>query len=77
MSAYHHTKEDGSNKEILILQYNLDERVHKQYQDLCQEVNNTLCWYYHTEYTYDLDTPDAGAGNQIKFWFRFYLAELL
>ena len=44
---------------------------------MCQEGYNTLCWYYHPEYTYDLDPPDSGAGNQISFWFRVYLHEWL
>ena len=52
ISADHHTKEDGSKEELLILEYNLDEKVHKKYQDMCQEGDNTLCWYCPTEHTY-------------------------
>ena len=44
---------------------------------MCQEVDNTLCWNYHPEYIDDLDSPDAGAGNQIRFWFGVYLDEKL
>ena len=44
---------------------------------MCQDVDNTLFWNYHPEYTYDLDPPDAGAGNQIRFWFGVYLDEYL
>ena len=44
---------------------------------MCQEGYKTLCWYFHTECTDDLDTPDAGAGNQIRFWFGVYLHEWL
>ena len=40
---------------------------------MCQEEYNTLCWYYHPDYTYDLDPPDSSAGNQISFWFGVYL----
>ena len=42
---------------------------------MCQEADNVLCWYYHPEYTDGLDPPDAGAGNQIIFWFIVYLDE--
>ena len=38
---------------------------------------NTLCWYYHYEYTDELDSPGAGAGNQINFLFLLYLYEWL
>ena len=61
----------------VILQDNLDYQVQKKYQYLCQEGYNTLCWYYHPEYTYDLDPHDSDAGNQISFWFRVYLHEWL
>ena len=73
ISADHHTKEDGKKEEFSILQDNLDDQVHKKYQDMCQEGYNTLCWYYHTEYKYDLYPPESGAGNQIRFWFVVYL----
>ena len=42
---------------------------------MCHEGDNTLCCHYHTEYKDDLDPPDAGAGNQIWFWFGVYLDE--
>ena len=42
---------------------------------MCKEGDNTLCWYYHPEYIDELDPPDAGAGNQIRFWFGVYLYE--
>ena len=42
---------------------------------MCQEGDNTLCWYYHPEYTDDLDPPDAGVGNYIRFWFVVKLDE--
>ena len=44
---------------------------------MCQKGYNTLCSYYHPEYTYDLDSPESGAGNQIKLWFGVYLDEWL
>ena len=44
---------------------------------MCQEENNTHCWYFHHEYTYEQDPPDLGAVNQIMFWFGFYLDEWL
>ena len=44
---------------------------------MCQEGDNTNCWYYHTDYTDDLDPPGAGAGNHITFWFKVYLDEWL
>ena len=75
ISADHHTKEDGPKEEFSILQYNLDDQVQKQYQDMFQEGYNTLCWYCHTEYKYHLDTPDSGVGNQIRFLFVVYLGE--
>ena len=58
-----------------ILKDKLDDKVQKKYQDMCQEGYNTLCWYYHPEYTYDSDPPDSGVGNQIRFWFGVYLDE--
>ena len=61
ISADNNTKEDGFNKELLILKYNMNEKVHKQYQDMCQEVDNNLFWYCPTEYTYYLAPTDAGA----------------
>ena len=73
ISAYHHTKEDRYKEELLILQDNLYDKVQKQYQYMCQEGDNTLCCYYHPEYTDDLDPPDAGERNQIRFWFGVYL----
>ena len=75
ISADHHTKEDGSKEELLILQDNMDGQGHKQYQDMCRDVDNTICWYFHPEYAYYLDPPDVGAGNNIMFWFRVYLDE--
>ena len=42
---------------------------------MCHYGANTLCWYLPNEYTYDLDTPDAGTGNPIKFWFVVYIYE--
>ena len=77
MSADRHTKLYGSKKEILILQYNLNGKVQKQYQDMCQEGDNNLFRYFLTEYYYDLDPPDAGVGKKIKYWFRVYRYELL
>ena len=44
---------------------------------MCQEGYNNLCWYFPTEYTDNLDPPDAGVLNIIKFWFGFYLYEWL
>ena len=61
ISADHHTKEDGSKEGLLILQDDLGYQVQKQYQDMYQKGDNTLCCYYHTEYIDDLDPPDAGA----------------
>ena len=75
ISAYYNTKEYGPKEELIILQYKLDGKVHKQYQYMCQGVNNTLFWYFPTEYTYYLDPSDAGAGNKIKFCFKVYLYE--
>ena len=73
--ADHHTKEDGSKEELLVLQNNLDDQLNKKYQDILQEGDNTLCCNYHPEYTDDLHPPDSGAVNQIRFWFRFYIDE--
>ena len=42
---------------------------------MCQGGTNNLSWYLPTDYTYDLDPPDAGTGNHIKFWFGVYLYE--
>ena len=42
---------------------------------MCQEAYKTLCCYLPTEYTYYLDSPDSGRGNNIKFWFGVYLYE--
>ena len=69
ISAYHHTKEDGYKEELLILKYNLDDKSQKKYQYMYQEVNNTLFWNCHPEYTEDLYPPDTGVVNQIRFWF--------
>ena len=77
ISADNHIKEYGPKEELPILQDNLDDQVQKKYQDMCREGYNTFCWYYHPEYTYDLDLPDAGAGNQIRFWFGVYPDEWL
>ena len=73
-SLDHHTKEDGTKEELYILQDNLDDQVQKKYQYICQEGYNTIRWYCHPEYTYDLDPTESGAGNQIRFWFGVYLA---
>ena len=51
ISLDHHTKDDGFKEELSVLQDNLDYQVQKKYQDICQEGYNTLCWYYHPEYT--------------------------
>ena len=75
ISVDNHTKEDGPKEDLLILQYNLDGKVQKQYQDMCKYGSNTICWYHPIEYTDDLDPPDAGTGKQIKFWFGVYLHE--
>ena len=64
--AYKNTKEYGTKDELLILQYNLDGKVHKKCQYICQGGDNTLCSYFPTEYTYYLDPPDSGAGNKMK-----------
>ena len=40
-----------------------------------REGDNTPYWYHHPEYIDDLDPPDSGTGNQIMFWFGFYLDE--
>ena len=58
-----------------ILQDNLDGKVQKKYQDMYQEGYNTLFWYYHPEYTYELGPPYSGVGNQIRFWLGVYLDE--
>ena len=68
-SSYNHTKYDGSKEELLILQYNLDDMVQKQYQDMYQYGAITLCWYCPTYYTYYLYLLDAGKGNKTKLWF--------
>ena len=44
---------------------------------MCKERDNTLCWYFHIEYIYDLDPPDAGAVNHIRFWFGVYIYKWL
>ena len=75
ISAYHNTKEDGYKEELRILKYNLDVKVQKQYQDMCQDRYNTLCWYLPTDYTHYLYPPDEGAGNNTKFCFGVYLYE--
>ena len=71
ISVYRHTKEDGSKEKLIILQGNLYDKLQKQYQYMCQEGDKNLCWHYHTECTDELDPPDAGAGNHIRFWFVF------
>ena len=43
ISADNHTKEDGYKYELLILQYNLDGKVQKQYQEMFQDGANTIC----------------------------------
>ena len=55
---YHQAKEYGSKEELLMLQDDLDDQLHKRYQDMFQEVDNTLCCYYHTEYIDDLHPSD-------------------
>ena len=42
---------------------------------MCQDGANTLCWYFNTEYTYDLALTDAGTVNQIKYSFGVYYYE--
>ena len=37
ISADNHTKQEGSNEELLVLQDNMDGQVQKKYQDMCQE----------------------------------------
>ena len=37
------------------------------------EADNTLCWYCHPDYIDTWYHTDAGAGNQIRFWFIIYL----
>ena len=77
INADHNTKYNGSKEGIIILQYKMYGKVQKKYQYMCQEGYNTLCWYFPNEYIDYLDTPDAGAGNNIKFWFGVYLYEWL
>ena len=77
ISEDYHTKEGGPKGQLSILKDNLDDQVQKKNQNVFQEEYNILSWYYHPEYTYDLDTNDSGAGNHIKFWFVFYLHEWL
>ena len=60
---YHQAKEYGSKEELLMLQDDLDDQLHKRYQDMFQEVDNTLFWYYHPDYIDYLDPPGAGARN--------------
>ena len=45
ISADHHTKVYGYKYGLLLLKYNLDGKVHKQYQDMFQDVDNTIYWY--------------------------------
>ena len=42
ISVDRHTKEDGPKEDFFILQDNLDDQVHKKYQDMCQDGYNTL-----------------------------------
>ena len=77
ISANRHTKEYGPKEELSILKDNLGDKVQKKYQNMCQEEYNILCWCYHPEYTYGLDPPESGAGNQIRFYFGVYLDEWL
>ena len=44
---------------------------------MCQEVDNTPFQYCNPDFSDDLDPPDAGAGNHIRFWFGFYLDKWL
>ena len=76
ISADHHTKQYGSKEDLLILKYNLDIKVQKQYQYMCQDGTNTLCWYFPTYYRDYLAPPESGR-NQINFWFIVYLYEQL
>ena len=66
--ADHHTNEDGPNEELLLLQYNPYNNLHKQYQYMCKEGYNTLCWYCPPDYTTDLNPTGAGAVNQVLVW---------
>ena len=77
ISEDHHIKQYGSKKELLVLQDNLDNKVQKKNQYMCWEVDNTLCFYFHHEYTDEMDPLDAGAGNHIRFLFGVYLYEWL
>ena len=71
ISTYHQTKEDGFEEELLILQYNLIRKVHKQYQYMSQDGYNTIFWYCPNYYTYELYITDAGKGKQINFGLEF------
>ena len=62
-------------EELLILQDNLDDQEQKKYQDMCKEVDITLCCHFNPEYIDELDPFDVGAGNHIRFWFGVYLDE--
>ena len=73
ISVDNNTKEDGPKEELSNLQDNLYDKVQKKYQDMCQDIDNNLCWYYYTEYTDDLYPPCAGEGNQISFCLDFTL----
>ena len=63
ISADHLTTEYGSKEELLILQYNLDGKLQKQYPDMFQDDTNKRFWYFCTEYTYELSPPDSGTGK--------------
>ena len=43
ISEDNHTKEDGFKEDILLLKDILDDKVHKEYQYMRQEGDNTLC----------------------------------
>ena len=65
--ADHHTKEYGSKEELLILQDNLYDQVHKKTKICVRREITPFLRNYHPEYIDGLDNPDAGAGNHIRF----------
>ena len=71
ISSYHHTKQDGSKQDPIILQYNLDSKVQKHYQYMCKDGYNTICWYFPTNYTDYLAPLDAGARKISSFGLEF------
>ena len=60
ISADNRNKQDGVKEDLLILQYNLDGKLKKQYQDMCQDGTNILCLYLPTENIYELSPPYSG-----------------